>query len=186
MPLFDPRFWPDSDTHKYNALVQKYVDFSVWLLDKGYPLFFYATHPKDVLVVEDIVKAVGQPNLVDVGDYYPETADQLMELIAKADIAVATRFHGIVLPYVLGTPVLGVEYWTKTKDLMEYMGQSQFLLSQSEFMHNFDGFDLSLMTDRFEALVENIDRERATIQERLADCRSALDAQYRTLWDIAR
>ncbi len=185
MPLFDPRFREDGDPRMYNALVSKYVDFVTWLLDRDYPIFFYATHPKDVLVVDDIVEIVG-PSRFDSLEYcFPGTVDKLMSKIAKADIVVATRFHGILLPYILGIPVLGIEYWTKTRDLMEYMRQSDYLLPQSRFVDDHNDFDLIYMTKRFDSLVTNIRSERLVIETRLAELQADLAAQYDQLWAIA-
>ena len=159
--------------------------FVGWLVETGRHVIFYGTHPRDHLVVDDIVDGLSRENARQVEKTYTIELGELLGIIDRADIVVATRFHGILLPFLMGKPVLGLEYWKKTSDLMKYMGQGDYVLSDEEFLSNPE-FDVTRLETLYSTLEANRENECETIRERLADRERILAAQYEDVLAIAR
>ena len=185
MPVWDTRFWPDGNQEKYESLTQRYAQIVEWLLAHANRVVFYATHPKDVLVIEDIVNIVGPSSFLEYENSYPDTVDKLMERLSHLEISVATRFHGILLPYLHKVPVIGIEYWDKTTYLMEYMEQIDYLVPASKMVDNPSEFKLDFVVKKIQMLKQNLQSERQKIESRNALHRTALSNQYRKLWSLA-
>jgi len=72
------------------------------------------------------------------------------------EMIVASRFHGVVIPFVLNKPVLAVAYHQKTFDLMAQMGQSEYVL-------DIRVFDEEQLQERFIML----ESRRGTVKKKL-------------------
>lgn len=178
MPLYDSRYWCEVDEGKYAAYVAKLVEFCSRLLDRAYPLFFFATQEKDNYVIEDILQALQDRRKTDLpfAEYVltSSTVEELMANIAAADITVATRFHGTVLSLLAEKPMLGICYYRKAKELLGEMGQQAYAVE-------LDSFTVEELWIRFQSLVDNREQEQARIQGKNRDYAQALARQYDAL-----
>src|SRR5262249_29338762 len=112
MAIFDSRYWPDNDERRYSSLVDRFAQLIRWIEEANYDYFFFATNPRDVLVVRDIGKRLGSTRAEFADpEIFPGSVGGLMHRIGRAHVVVALRFHGIVLSYALGKPTLALEYW---------------------------------------------------------------------------
>ncbi|WP_319525819.1 polysaccharide pyruvyl transferase family protein [uncultured Desulfosarcina sp.] len=125
MPVFDKRYWPVSDDRKYRLYVENFAELYVALKKNGFEPFFYNTQNSDLLVIEDVIALISCQTRTSVVDREivevcrSDTLDELMNVIASADILVPTRFHGIILAYKADKPVVGICYGPKSKELVE-------------------------------------------------------------------
>ena len=178
LPYFDERYWPESNSQVYSRYVSQMANFALWLLNRGYSIVFFPTQLRaDPWAIADIReelerlwkgKASSKAKLLD---WPTQSIEDLVATISAADFVVATRFHGIVIPFALGKPVLGIAYHSKSTDVMEQMGQRRYALDVNEL-------NLPLLQERFaqlEAEGPSIQRE---IAGRLATVREDLDQQY--------
>jgi polysaccharide pyruvyl transferase WcaK-like protein len=179
MPFADPRFWHDADPLRYQRYVGTLASFARWLIDRGHDVLLFPTQLRaDPPVISDIRSVLKMRGPAGVERRIVETSiesfDDLMAVIATCDIVVPTRFHGIVLAFLLRKPVLGIAYHPKARDLMAQMGQADYVV-------DVEPLDLAALEDRFIAL--EADRERSTrqIESHAAACRRALEAQYDTV-----
>ena len=138
VPFSDGLYWLGANARQYERYVGELADFALWVIERGYQVLFFPTQLRaDPPVINDIknlmkVKAdrdVSQ-KIVDRPIY---SFDDLISVISMTDIVVATRFHGIIIPYVLNTPVLGIAYQRKTIELMGQMGQSAYVVDIHSF-----------------------------------------------------
>jgi polysaccharide pyruvyl transferase WcaK-like protein len=100
--------------------------------------------------------------------------DDLLAVIARTDIVVASRFHGIILSFLMNRPTIGLSYYRKMDELMTDMDQSEFVADISRF-------DVSWLVSRFERLRANATTSTRRIELRRADYHSALESQYTLL-----
>lgn len=167
---------PQSDRSKYLSYLERLSSFIAWLLENGYPVLLFPTQIRaDTLVIQDVMELLAGRGIQASADrlLVPriETVEELMEQLASLDLVVATRFHGILLPFLLHKPVLGISNHHKMSDLMMAMGQGEYLL-------DIERFDLESIIQRFQALEASAEAVKARIDERVKVFRKALEYQY--------
>jgi polysaccharide pyruvyl transferase WcaK-like protein len=180
VPFYDPVYWPGSNDQIYERYVSKLAHFALWLVQRGHSVLFFPTQlVLDPPVIRDILKAMETelPNM-DFGQKIIapliESFDDLISAILMADQVVATRFHGVIIPFLLNKPVLAVAYHRKTIDLMAQMGQSEFVFD----IHSSDENQLQERFTLLESRSESIEME---IAQKVSFFRKALDTQYERL-----
>jgi polysaccharide pyruvyl transferase WcaK-like protein len=94
-----------------------------------------------------------------------------MEVVRRADVVVATRFHGTVLALHAERAVLGVCYQLKAIQLLEEM-------DQKEYAFNLDDFRTEDLKRGFHRLAGNLEAQLEKIRQRHAEYQHALDEQY--------
>jgi polysaccharide pyruvyl transferase WcaK-like protein len=180
-PHYDSRYWPESNPTAYNRYVSNLAGFTVWLLQHEYTVVFFPTQFRaDPPVIQDVKNAVTQS-----GNPHPEdqlieisvrSVEDLLKLLALTDLVVATRFHGIVLPFLMNKPVVALSNHHKMADLMLDMGQADYLL-------NIDTFTSEALIERFKFLELNRDAVSCQIARKIMEYRIALDGQYDAVLD---
>ncbi|GMV31405.1 MAG: membrane protein [Rhodanobacteraceae bacterium] len=183
MPLYDSFYWYTTDTDRYASYVRTLAALAEYLVDRGYPVFFFPTQLKDLNVADEIVRAMRpecagrllQPEPVK----RPHTVDELMRIIETADIVVGTRFHGTLLSLHARRPVLAICYYRKTRDLMREMGQEAYAI-------DFDDLTVSELVGRFHRLEERRLEAAAQIANVDDEYVDALENQYRAIFAMIR
>ncbi len=171
MPVYDSRYWYIPDEQKYEEYVEKLVNFSSWLVQKGHTLFLFNTMIKDLNVVDDILAKM-EPGLREkIQVKKVNSVADLMETIDSADITVATRFHGFVLSLLAEKPLLGICYYRKSREIMNDMGQGAYAF-------DIDSFSAQELKDGFEKLVQNWAYEKNQISVKNKEYSDRLKIQY--------
>lgn len=183
LPYYDPRFWAENDPEIYAGYVALLAEFAASLQGRGYRVRFVATQLRaDPPVIADIMRRLapreGQAGAGDRTDPPVGSFEDLLAVLGEADVVVATRFHGVVLAQMLGKPTIGIAYRRSTSDLLEDVGQGAYAVDITRIT-------LNGLLERFDAL-EGDEGARGRIHERLAQYRSALDAQYGEVLGVAR
>lgn len=176
MPFFDQRYWPEDNAERYGSYVRKLACFTSWLIHRGYMVLFFPTQLradppviKDIrLIMKDNGTANSEQRIIDRTIY---SFEDLVSVISMTDIVFATRFHGVLLAYLLNKPVLGIAYWKKTEELMSQMGQSDYVLDVNRF-------ELDSLKRRFISLESKTEIIKREIQSRNLDQKYTLDRQY--------
>jgi polysaccharide pyruvyl transferase WcaK-like protein len=174
VPFCDGRYWPDPDPRAYARYVATLAGFADWLAERGHRILFFPTQlradPPVIADIREAMRAGGRsgcvlalPAITSLGD--------VMAAIARTDIVVANRYHGILLALLLEQPVLGLAYHGKSVELMRGMGQGQYVLEAGRCTAD-------ALIERFTALTARADAVRAAIRERVGGLREAVLAQY--------
>jgi polysaccharide pyruvyl transferase WcaK-like protein len=174
MPVYDSRYWCESDNAKYNKYIEKMVEFTSRLLDNEYPFFFFPTQEKDTNVINDILDAIQKNrNITNIDNYILQnnTVDELISNLMAFDATLATRFHGTVLSFHTDKPMLGICYYRKSSELMSEMGQGSYAL-------DLDSFTADDLWVRFETLLANFVKEKQKIEHKNREYQALLDVQY--------
>ncbi len=176
VPFSDEQYWLGANAGQYETYISKLASFALWVIQRGYRVLFFPTQIRlDAPVINDIkklmqAKANGdlKQNILDKPIF---SFDDLVSAIHMTDIVVATRFHGIIIPYVLNRPVLGIAYQRKTIDLMAQMGQSEYVV-------DINSFDADSLKTRFISLESRSAAIKDEIQQKKSAFRQALQDQY--------
>lgn len=176
MAWLDPRFMPQSDPRRYGTYIRKMAEFAAWLLKNDYAIVaVYSDIRFDPQAFADVRALLSREhNLHDDALVIDQPIDGLTSLISRysaCDFVIGTRYHGIILPWLLNKPVLGIAYNVKAVDLMESMGQSAYCV-------DFDRFEVADLIERFRSLEANRDSICHELKERVAENRERLAEQY--------
>jgi len=175
MPVYDYRYWCESDDDQYHAYVVKLARFAERLIEADYPILFFGTMWRDDYVIVDILQEMN-PGLADQASGSSlvrrcEEVSELLELLQDTDIVVATRFHGTVLPLLVNTPLLGIGYHRKNVDLMDAFGQRAYY----EVLEN---LDVDRLWVKLLALCRNYASEREVIRLKTVEYRQLTEQQW--------
>jgi len=176
LPFFDARYWYKSDRRAYERYVKQIAGFATRLISEGYKILMFPTQlHADPLVIEDVRSSMIALGLTSVDTHLiavpVSTEEDLFSAISKTDVVVATRFHGILISFLLHKPVLGIAYQPKSRELMDQMRQAEYVLDINQL-------DSALLMERFRSLLANREVIVKTIQERISAQRVALEMQY--------
>jgi polysaccharide pyruvyl transferase WcaK-like protein len=171
-PQADERYDPAADATVYRRYVAEIAAFVARLRSEGYPVFLFPTQLRADLRTIDDVLALLPPEARGDLVVEPRDVDDLLATLRRADLVVASRFHGIVLSLLLGRPVLGLSNHHKMAEAMRAMGQEAYVIDAS-------AADAETLFARLRALEAARERIAAELRERNARDRAALE----TLWD---
>lgn len=176
IPFFDSRYWAESDARIYQRYCETLAAFAVWLIGRGDQVLFFPTQIRaDPLVIADIRAAIGRiaGTSFDGRVLQREVRSfaDLARVLSMVDVAVASRFHGIIFSYLFQKPVLGLSYYRKMEELMQDMGQGEYALAIRDA-------DLDALKARFIQLEKNRAQATEDIARRREEYRKALDVQY--------
>ncbi len=182
-PHQDARYWPGGQRVRYEAYLEALVGFTEWLLTRGHPVVLFPTQLKaDPRVIADLkaVLTARNPALASqVLERAVETLDDLVATISSLDMVVSGRFHGILLSFLQGKPVLGLSYQSKIDELMQETGQGAYLLQSADV-------DARSLAERFEALEAARTGIAVRLAEEAASRRRALESQFDLLFGATR
>ena len=180
VPFFDGRYWPTPDPDRYSDYVRKFAKFAEWLDKSGHAVLFFPTQVRaDSLTISDIRRAMngsGNSSSLLEGQKI-QVLEDLVSEIARADLVVANRYHGILISLMMNKPVLGVAYHEKSRALLAQAGQGDYVLK-------IDDFKAEDLIERFQALEANAPEIKKKIAECMAPLRKALDEQYDTVLSL--
>jgi polysaccharide pyruvyl transferase WcaK-like protein len=172
---------PGADSGSYERYRENLTAFLLWLIREGYRIAFCQTDDGyDRSLVQQLICAIeGECSREDVKRriiHHPMvTTKDLVAQLLRCDIIVASRYHAVVLPFVLQKPVLAISYERKIGDLMSAAGLAEYHLPM-------DKAEVGEMIRRFRKLEEN----RHPIAEHLgavvSGYRSTLARQYEAVF----
>ncbi len=176
VPFCDDRYWAESDKATYQNYVQILALFTQWLLQRNHRVCFFPTQLRmDPHVISDI-KLILRNNGGLTDEYRLierpiVTHEDLIAQLSMIDIVVATRFHGILISYIMNKPVLGISYHSKIDNLMSNIGQVEFCLDIKRL-------SVQSLIERFTVLEAQRESIKQQIARRVSEYRQALEVQY--------
>ncbi len=174
VPFSDNRYWLGASERQYEMYIRKLAEFASWLIESGHQILFFPMQLRlDPPVIADIKSLMtpaeaSAPNVIEKPVL---SFEDLLSAICMTEIVVATRFHGIVISYVLNKPVLGIAYQPKSRDVMVQMGQSDYVV-------DIESFDTDSLKTRFALLKSRSACIKQEIKQRKSMVQRALQSQY--------
>jgi polysaccharide pyruvyl transferase WcaK-like protein len=130
MPHCDPRVWPVRDASRYRSYLERLGAVAARLIDTGHELVLYGTDKPDALCVIDlkneIAKRVPSESLGRVKTPAVGDVRELFAALAPVRLTIASRLHGVILPHLLGIPVVALSYERKVGAIMKDMGCEKY------------------------------------------------------------
>ena len=181
LPLYAD-YWYITDQAKYEAYVGKLARFADWLVERDCEVRFIPTQLKvDPAVIDDVrarMTTNGRPEY-EKCIFQPEicSLEDLRSELAGLDLMVATRYHGILLSLALQKPVLALAYHDKSRDLMNWLGQGDYVIEG-------DTFTVEALIERFPSLERERESIAKALGQQLLGFRSAVRAQYDEVFQL--
>ncbi len=167
-----PTMWPRGDAAAYADYLDKLAAFCTRLASQGCDVVLFATQIRsDRRAIEDLLARVNGPPRDRVRVHPVNGIAELLRCLAKLDVVVATRFHGVVLSLLVGRPALSLSYQKKNDRVLAEVGEQHFALD----VHRFSLADLN---QRFDELCAKHEDYAGRLRAHAHRQRERLDAQY--------
>jgi polysaccharide pyruvyl transferase WcaK-like protein len=176
LPYCDGAYWHVDDRPAYERYVTALADATEWLARAGHVVELYAMQLKvDPGVLEDVRGRVAARGTLDAAHapvvHRITSLEQVVGVVSRLDVVIATRYHGAVLAYRMEKPVLAIMYHEKARELVTRMGQLDHAVE-------IDALTLPLFQERFSALERDRDAVARQIARTLGEIRGEIVAQY--------
>jgi polysaccharide pyruvyl transferase WcaK-like protein len=172
--LVEGRYSTD-ESAVYSNYLETLVSFVQWLLGRGCDIRLLIGDLADKRATQEL-RSLLKDRLVTYDerrlvDGAVTSVEDLLEELAKADVAVVTRFHNILFSILLNKPVISMSFHHKCVSLMEQMGLS-------EYCQSINRLDVHSLIDMFRKLEKDKESLKTMLRQRTDACRRALDEQY--------
>ena len=176
MAYCDPRVWPVENPVVYEKYLKTLSQFVLWLLREGYSVALVTTQirmdraPLRELK-EMILKEASAEEAARLSEPEVQTVEQFLSFASQLDFFVSSRLHGVVLSFLVGTPVLAFSHSEKIDWLMADLDLSQYCL-------NIECDDAGELSKRVLAIESNQEILRERIRRKVSEYRASLQSQY--------
>ena len=170
--------WPEADAARFAAYLDTMESFVTALFGRGYRVVFlkgeaYYDQQAIDLLIERL--AARHTDLEDRILHLPvDETGGLLDAIECCDVVVASRFHNVVLSYMLGRPVLALSYQSKFESLMADFHQERFCIPIADA-------SATTMLAKFDELIAQPDFE-ASVRKVVERKRKELEHQYEIIF----
>lgn len=180
IPYCAARGWPDREPAVYQEYLTKIATVVAWLAERGLKVVIFPTaEAMDMLAVGDLesrlLKTLSPELRARITIDPVKGVKNLLLLLRTCDLVITSRFHGVLLSFVVGTPAIGLSYHWKIDEVMKECGQEASC------------FDIRTATvAQVQAAFERLSNEgasaRTAIQQRVHSSERQLAAQYDQLF----
>jgi polysaccharide pyruvyl transferase WcaK-like protein len=176
MAYQDPRYWPNASATKCQEYLDKLARIISWIASQGDSVVLFPTQLRaDTLVIRELLPVLDK--MCQPSERSRITAVQIdglesqLAAMATFDLIIATRFHGVLMSYLVGKPTIGISYHRKIHDLMAYMGHP-------ECAHPIDPLDVDAVERTYILLKARLRDSQEIILARCEAQKKALTAMY--------
>jgi polysaccharide pyruvyl transferase WcaK-like protein len=174
MAFGDPRQWPEKNPARYQRHIASFASLAKAQLARGNKVILFSTGG-DLAALEDTMANLEPEDRARVHLERTRTLSSLFEVLAKTDVVVAARLHGVLLAHLAHRPVLAVAHERKVRSLMEQMGQLRFCIDIEQVEEE----RASQLLDRLVAERFELSKE---IGQQVEQRRAQVEAQYDELF----
>lgn len=178
MAVYDARYWYIKDPARYQAYVEKIIQFVIDLDKRDYRPILFATQVKDRNVIQDIKDGLQTRGCSErfLDGLYREhnEVDDMLAFLQSADIVVPTRFHGTVLGLWAGKPTIGVCYYRKAADLLKEF-------DQQDFAFDIDTVTVEALNNAVDKAWQDHEAKSERIAQQVQEYRDLLATQFEEL-----
>lgn len=169
-PVYGEEYNTPEGKKQYCHYIDVLTQFVAYLITENHTPVFYCNHPRDKAVLQDIQRQAK----VDLEISLFDEIAALQDYIYTLDIAIASRFHGILFPLAQCIPTISISKDQKQVELMKNYQLSAYNLP-------LDGITLNALIHCFEQVCHN----RMLINEHLKNYKQKylkrLTQQYQSL-----
>lgn len=161
VPYYYKNYWPTRDDQKYNNYINGMAQNfdNVLRENPSAQVNFFSTHPRDIVVTEEIQNIMTYKNRTTVCKK-ELTHREILQFISEQDLLIGTRLHSLILSLVTETPIIAVSYHQKVQDFMDDADCSSRVID-IEKLHEQESF----FVDQYNEMNEDWDETVAHVKE---------------------
>jgi polysaccharide pyruvyl transferase WcaK-like protein len=128
-------YWPSAQVH--NAYLDRLVDVVRALWDAGFDVTLIEGDEDDRPAVAELAGRLGDDGVGRAGQLcvpHIRSFDDVLAAVAPCAVTVASRYHNLVAAFLVGRPVVSLEYGFKNSALMEEFGLGDFCHRITDFV----------------------------------------------------
>ena len=176
MAYCDPRVWPIKDPVVYSKYLKTLSQLVLWLLRENYRVALVTTQIRmdraPLRELKEMVLQGAPPGAAErLSEPEVQTVDQFLSFASGLDLFVTSRLHGVVLPFLVNTPVLAFSHSEKIDWLMADMDLSDYCV-------DIKCDDVDQLSRRILAIESNQEILRERIRRKVSEYRASLQIQY--------
>lgn len=180
MAYCDPRVYWDKNQDAYESYIGKLGCLGSWLIRHGHRLSLFSTDIWfDSHALEDLTfaleKNVDSDTRSCITQKPLEDLEGLVAAMSTMSYIVTSRFHGVVFAHMMNIPVLAISHHPKVATLMEDIGLADYCV-------DIRAFDPDLVIKKFLRLLDNQERIKSQMADKLAQYRKSLSVQFDNLF----
>jgi polysaccharide pyruvyl transferase WcaK-like protein len=172
--FLDPVAWPAKDGRRYRANVVRTAELTRLLLERGFSVVLCTSDGPDIKSAEELYDEVAgttpRGDALEVAS--TRTPTELLAAFADADVAIASRLHGVILANLAAAPAIALSYDWKVDEHMRTMGLERYAFPIGTFEP----------ADVLDA-VEEMLAERNAIAQQVADRCDTLATEVRAQFE---
>ena len=172
--------WPRQDGSTYDAYMLALTEFTTGLIRRGYAVVLFSSDGADwhpVHEMRDALLATPGVNRDNLSSVLPATVDELFAVLARVDVVVASRLHGILLSHLAHKPVVAISYDRKVDTHMAYMEQTPHRLD----IHSVDA---TAIDEVFQDFLEQTEKSSRSVSASSARLSGLVASQYDTIIQV--
>lgn len=183
MAYADPRVWPIRDLTRYRHHIESLAAIAVRLVSDGHEVILFTSDGPD----RDCLAELRAAALTRLDPHQHgriqtvacDSVEALMKTLARVEIVVAARLHGVMLSHIAGRPALAIAHERKVRTLMQDMEQERYCYDIDDFEPEAGWQRLVEIMERRTELAEAVDRN-------VAENRRRVEAQYDEVFGAVR
>lgn len=181
MAYHDPRYWPFAQRAIFDRYIAGLTKIIVGIAERGDSVVLFPTQLRaDILVIDELLPVLDRTCTGEVRTRITSVeidgVEAQLAAMAKYDMIIATRFHGVLMSYLVGKPTIGISYHPKIADLVAYMGHPECALP-------IDPLDVDAVLGVYSNLRSRLAQSQGIVLGRLAEQRAALAKMYDQMFE---
>jgi polysaccharide pyruvyl transferase WcaK-like protein len=132
----DPVAWPAKDARAYRSSIERTAELVRLALARGYDVVLCTSGTPDIRTATDVYELAVRQAPPDGGTLVlaeTRTPGELLDVFAEADVAVASRLHGLVIASLAATPQIALSYDWKVDEHMRTVGLEPYTFPIGDF-----------------------------------------------------
>ena len=178
--FLDPSTWPRKDGIAYGDQVNRTTELARLLLARGHRIVVCTSDTPDMRPATELYEtlAADAPD-ADLGLAVTTIPDGATRDVRAADMAIASRLHGLILANIAGTPTIALSYDWKVDMHMRMVGLG-------DFVHPIETFDPHAVLTSVDAMLANREEILTDLSARCEALGQAVRAQYADVFRYLR
>ena len=181
--FLDPAAWPVKDAARYRSSIDRTAEVALLLVERGFHVLVCTSSSPDLKSASELRMRLADAER-EARVSFADTCStaRLLEVFRRADVAIASRLHGLILANLAATPTIALSPDWKVDEHMRAVGLERFVFP-------IGAFEPSRVVAAVEEVVADHDRLSAAIADRCAIFAADVETQFREVfagWDRRR